>query len=161
MATNTYIALAEITLESASASVTFASIPNTYRDLILIGNFELTGSAGTRLRVNNNSSSIYYQRGIKGSSAGNEAENLVIAGNTLNPSSSPVTALSTYKMHFLDYSATNKSKTILMRNNIGGIVTEFSSALWNSSSAINEINIYQDTQQYAIGSTFTLFGVAG
>ena len=45
MPTPTYTPLATVTLGTSAASVTFSSIPATYRDLILI--FDGTGSGST------------------------------------------------------------------------------------------------------------------
>jgi hypothetical protein len=57
MPTPTYTPLATVTLGSSASSVTFSSIPGTYRDLILI--FDGTGSGTTgNLRMTFNGSTL-------------------------------------------------------------------------------------------------------
>jgi len=60
MPTPTYTPLATVTLGSTAASVTFSSIPATYRDLILIITAQRTGSpVNVGMRFNGDSGSNY------------------------------------------------------------------------------------------------------
>ena len=66
--------------------------------------------------------------------------------------------ITTYDL--LDYSATDKHKTILVRfgSNSDSIALA-AAGRWASTSAITSIRIYRETGSFAIGSTFELYGV--
>jgi hypothetical protein len=59
MPTPTYIPLATVTLGSADSSVTFSSIPATYRDLILVLNGTRSTTSGVRARANADAGANY------------------------------------------------------------------------------------------------------
>jgi hypothetical protein len=62
--------------------------------------------------------------------------------------------------HFNNYSNATTYKTILSRgNNASSSVTAYS-ALWRSTSAINEIKVFTLSGNLRAGSTFTLYGIA-
>jgi len=158
MPTQTYRPLATVTLGSSASSVTFSNIPATYRDLILVSN----GKSGTGtevsllLRPNNdsgNGSRVLMQG--DGSSTLSIADSAGIFGGFL-PSSSSSNAVDI--VNIMDYSATDKHKTILRR----GDAPAFTSAhafRWASTSAITNIVLIVTTQSIGAGSTFSLYGV--
>jgi hypothetical protein len=59
----------------------------------------------------------------------------------------------------MNYANTSTYKTVLTRSNkydrVGAIV-----GLWRSTAAINSITLTAYSNTYAIGSTFTLYGIA-
>jgi len=59
MPTPTYTPLATVTLGSATSSVTFSSIPATYRDLILIFDGTRTGNNNVQYRFNSDTGTNY------------------------------------------------------------------------------------------------------
>lgn len=161
MPTETFTLLERIILSSSTSSVNFTSISQGYRDLVLFANFQLTASAGTRLRVNNNSSAIYYQQLHSGDGSSVYAERQAYGGTNFYPCTVQITEIANYQVDFQDYSQTNKHKSMIIRAGVGTSSAEISACSWASTSAINEINIYQDSQQFASGSIFSLFGVSG
>jgi hypothetical protein len=73
------------------------------------------------------------------------------------------TALKTGLVQIMDYSATDKHKTILGRTdgeNSGTRLTAALSARWANTSAITSLRVYDGNgSNYLTGSTFNLYGV--
>jgi hypothetical protein len=156
MPTPTYTPLATVTLASTATSITFSSIPATYRDLILVLNGKATASVGTRLRVNNDTGSTYQYIRMGGNSGGvfsdNSSTNFVDIGlvNTSDGFQSIV--------QFMDYSATNKQKTMLIRLQEPAAAAVLANVgRWDNLSAITTIQVYNPT--FAVGFTASLYGI--
>jgi hypothetical protein len=62
MPTSTYVALATTTLGATAASVTFSSIPATYRDLVLVYNGTTSANIGVDVEFNGDTNSANYSR---------------------------------------------------------------------------------------------------
>lgn len=164
MAANTYTALATQVLGSAASTVTFNSIPQGYTDLVLIysGTVTATGK-DVRFYYNNEGTSTtkysYTWVGGNGTSAssGRLANNGYIPSYALVGSSASNT---TWILNIMNYSNTTTYKTCLLRNSDAPSETIAYAGLWRDTSAINSITLYPNTNQFAAGSTFTLYGVA-
>jgi hypothetical protein len=59
-----------------------------------------------------------------------------------------------------DYAQTDKHKTVLVRGNTASLETSASAQRWPSTSAITSIQARAVGSNFAIGSTFSLYGVA-
>lgn len=152
MPTPTYDLLASSVLTTATASVTFSSISQDYRDLVLV-----TENDGAYfIRVNSDSSSTY--------------ENVRMTGDGSTPSSSTFsitfwapTNLGTAGLgvwQIMDYSATDKHKTALSRLNRASGNVSAAAHRYPSNSAITTIIL--DTggnPDFSAGSTFHLYGI--
>ena len=110
------VALATITLGSAASTVTFSSIPATYRDLRLVINASGTGGNGlVKVQFNGDTStSNYFDVGMygDGSSAGSESH------TTLGYIKGGITSLGaseTILIDVLDYMATDEHKALLLK----------------------------------------------
>lgn len=152
-------ALANLTLGSSASSVTFSSISGSYRDLILIVNAKNT-TADTTLRItfNGDSATNYGHVLVQGNgstasstSNGTLAYALVGANNLAD---------SNQTIQILDYSATDKNKTVLGRSSAPGAVVNMTANRWASTAAITTIAVVPGGNQFASGSTFALYGVA-
>lgn len=166
MATPTYTALATETLTGTDTSITFSSIPATYRDLVLV--FDGKGTTtpiSVRVRVNGDTGSNYSWVRATGGSAG-------VLSNSYSTTYLPLIwsnqALGTTQtngiLQLMDYSATDKHKTSLIRensNNTDGTNTAMYAGRWASTTAINQIEVYVATQNFAAGCTFSLYGIKG
>jgi hypothetical protein len=162
MPTPTYTPLANVTLGTTASSVTFSSIPATYRDLILVSSvkFNTGGSNGTlEFRLNGDSGSNYSYVFMQGTSSGAQSGagtiTVGVAGQGENSSGS---SFSSSSAQFMDYSATDKHKTVLARGDSPSTATQAWATRWANTSAITSI-LLTNSQGYAIGSTFNLFGV--
>lgn len=157
----TYETIATQTLSSAASTVTFSSIASTYKDLILISNITTATSAYSRIRVgngsvdtNSNYSWTYLFGSGSGSASGRSANETFLQFIYTNS-----TAPAAHITQFMNYSNTSTQKIILSRtaNTINGVEADV--GLWRSTSAINTISLIQSSGDFAIGSTFTLYGI--
>ena len=157
MPTPTYTPLANITLGSSASSVTFSTIPATYRDLVLVVNGSANGTDPIRARVNGDTGANYSRqvmRGIAGT-----ASALVGTGSEFVFSSSvSINERFLFSIQFMDYSATNKHKTVLSRANAEGQVDARASR-WANTSAITSIQIYVSGNEMNSGTSLALYGI--
>lgn len=159
MPTPTYEALANITLGSSAASVLFDSIPSSYRDLILVIGGNTSANADLQMRFNNDSGANYSCiRGL-GFTGGLYTDSYT--GETSTYAMASIgTAQSTVIQQILDYSATDKHKTVIGRSMIPTTDVVMGVARWADSSAINAITVLLSTGTYATGTVFSLYGIA-
>jgi len=159
---NAMVALANTTLAVAAASITFGSIPATYRDLRLVvtATNGLTTN-GFRLTLNSDTGANYsqvvmYGNGSSATSA-TDGPNYIYLNDFVAASTTEVT-LST--VDIMDYSATDKHKTVLERGNRAGASVAASASRWASTAAVTTVQINTGGGTIAAGSTFALYGVS-
>lgn len=161
-----YVPLATKTLTVGTAQeVNFTSISQAYRDLICI--VTALSSAGTGSinsnQINADAGSNYSIVYMRGSGAGVGSSG--IATSTTYNSGIDISATSPANgiFQFMDYSATDKHKTVLIRSNQtsadAGFTMGATAVRWASTAAITQFRIRANTT-FAIGSTFTLYGVS-
>lgn len=162
MATPTFELIDSIDLSSSALSVTFSSIPSTYRDLFLTVTINgYTADYGyLQYRFNNDSGSGNYQS-VQAISTGSTRTGTYSLDDKIlltyyNPFAGRFVR---NQLHIFDYAQTDKSKTILGWHGGVDVSNEMFAAKWASTSAINEIDIYSWSPQYNAGSTFNLYGV--
>jgi hypothetical protein len=174
MPTPTYIALATTTLTAAANSVTFSSIPTTVngvalRDLILIGHGRSNRNNLADLYVIRfNGSNTNYPRVV---AYGNGSIRESFSDATLNEIRPYALSAATagagifgfMKMQIMDYSQTNKEKTVLINEDAAaGNDVAMSAYRWTNTAAINQISVAPLLgTQLAIGTTLSLYGIAG
>jgi len=152
-----------VTLGTATSSVTFTGIPATYRDLIFVFAGTATAQSSSRFRMNGITGSNYsfVRAGGNGSTTFSTAPTdtyfpLVWSNNELS------TTQSNAIVQIMDYSATDKHKTVLIRetnnNPSGPAVTMYAGRL-DTTSAITSLTALVSANNFASGSTFSLYGV--
>jgi hypothetical protein len=161
---STYTPIATTTLGSNAASYTFTAIPSTYTDLVLVVTPLATSNGqATYIRVGNgsiDSGSNYSNTNLSGNGS------IAISARRSNATEFSVeyytaadtTARDNIIVHFMNYSNTTTNKTFISRSNNAAYGVDANVGLWRSTSAINQIFIASGA--YAIGSTFTLYGLA-
>jgi hypothetical protein len=162
MPTPTYDLIATTTLAAATSSVVFGSLPQTYRDLIIVVNGSTLGG-GVNYRVNGDTGNNYSYVGMRnnGSSPSSEAGTLsVFLGQ--NASATSGTRLMNI-FQIMDYSATDKHKTGLARatsnqSSNSADVAEVNAVRWANTAAITSLTVVSSVD-FSIGSTFNLYGV--
>jgi len=156
MPTPTYIPLQTITLGSAASSVTFASIPQTYRDLVFVFNGSFTAIANSFWQANGDTASNYSYVQMWGTGSGSGVSNSAgpVDGGLAGAN---YTGRGTNIVQFMDYSATDKHKTAMTRNNDAGGVVGAVASRWANTAAITSIRIYGPT--FVSGSTFSLYAI--
>lgn len=165
----TYEPISSTTLASASAEVNFTGIPQTFTDLVLIGNVANSGSGSTagviRLQVGNGSidtGSNYSTTFLFGEGSG-AASSVRVTNQTFGYNGECLGTLanaSPLTIYFNNYSNTVTNKTFLTRHGSTSRV-EANVTLWRSTSAINQIKVHIAANTFIAGSTFTLYGIRG
>ena len=151
-----YTVLGNTTLTTSSASVTFSSISSGYKDLAIVVETTLTGSASINFRLNNDSGSNYSFVLMRGN--GSAADSGTTSSGTQGTFGYSV-GKSLVRIDLLDYSATDKHKPLLSR--LDNSTYAFAHAnRWADTSAVNRIDfILTGGESFAAGSTFRLLGV--
>ena len=165
MATNTYEALDTKTLSSATASITFSSIPQTYTDLVIVCNGSPASAASGIITINGDTGSNYSYTFLTGygngtSLASGRTSNEVPANTFFGGNIIGIGANSVWQLNFMNYSNTTTNKTVLSRlaNGTGNDATVL---LYRSNSAITSITLQpQNSVNWSSGSTFTMYGIA-
>lgn len=163
MPTSTYIPMANITLGSTAASVVFSSISQSYRDLMLVITIPSGFDANSDIRINSDTNySNNYSR-IRMYGNGTSAVHDANSGSS-NPAANHdfggLRANSHTIMQFMDYSATDKHKNILVSNAAPNNYTQALITRWASTAAITNIDLRATSQNLPVGATFALYGVA-
>jgi hypothetical protein len=155
MPTPTYTPLATVTLGSTTSSVTFSSIPATYRDLILITNGKATGGDDYVIYFNGDTTTGNYSRVLMN---GNGSTTASFSGSGSNPAAIYDTD-GVFVHQIMDYSATDKHKTYLARSNTAGVVVIAGAARWANTAAITSVLAKPASASFASGTTLSLYGV--
>jgi hypothetical protein len=158
------VALANLTLGSAQASVSFGSIPTTgYRDLRLVVNAATSAEGNIYIQVNSDTGNNYWRVNMRGFGASSTGSSHGFGGGSRIDSNystglqTTSRAINTYD--FMDYSATDKHKTILIRANHSDEVDALAGR-WANTAAITSILVSANgTTTFTAGSTFSLYGV--
>jgi hypothetical protein len=165
MPTSTYDLIASNVLGSSAASVTFSSIPATYRDLILVIDASSADPTAMQTRFNSDSGANYgYVRATVDGAGSITSAAAFGATSLVNPSFSPIYENATvHIIQVMDYSATDKHKTVLSRYNYGtgGVYNgvAMTADRWANTAAINTISVGVNSSNFASGSSFYLFGI--
>lgn len=162
---SSYESIATVTVGTAQSSISFTSIPSTYKHL-QVRAMHLYSGSGANMVCSYNSGSFnnVYSHFVYGDAS------TTFAGSDTTPiisfqSGSTSTAFCAAIYDFLDYSNTNKNKT--MRGLIGqetnsagrvGLI----SALATNTSAINALTFtYNGGDTFRTNTQFALYGIKG
>jgi hypothetical protein len=158
------ILIGTITLTSTQTSIVFSNLPQTYRDLHLTISTSMPSAASPAWRANNDSGSNYasvggYYNTTTASSMSNTGQTQGAIGFwPASPAiNDPIIAI----LDLLDYSTTDKHKTVVTRTNQTSSNTDFSTSRWASTAAVTSLTIlgWGGAGSFAAGSIFTLYGV--
>ncbi len=170
--TNSYESIASASGTGSSGSITFSSIPSTYKHLQLraIGRSDYAGSnVQLAMRFNSDTATNYSTHNLIGIGSGSGTatgtasttyiEGGQMAGATLSASIYGVTIIDV-----LDYQDTNKFKTSRSlsgfdANGSGQVL--LSSGAWRSTSAISSIVLLAGAGNWTTDSRFALYGIKG
>ncbi len=162
MPTNTYTPLATITLTGTDSEIVFSSIPATYRDLILIVSHKVSGAGETDVRFNTDDGNNYTTVTMRGG-ADSSTYSATYTANGIKPQNSvggSTTQNDFFRVDIMDYSATDKHKTSLLRSGNGSTSFVQNHAVrWANTAAINTVRCIAVGTTYQVGSTFSLYGV--
>jgi hypothetical protein len=171
--TTSYESIATVTVGTAVSSISFSSIPSTFKHLQIRGiartSRTSSGQATLRFRVNGDDGSNYsYHRlfgdgsSLTASGEASQSYGYFYFGATTSDTSN-IFGASVWDV--LDYSNTSKYKTLRILGGLdtnGGGGVGIGSASWQSTSAISGITLSIDGgfnfNQY---SSFALYGIKG
>lgn len=164
---STYDKIASTTITGSPNVVAFTSITGTYTDLVLVANAraQYADTIGIlRIRFNSDSGSNYSMTQLYGN--GSAAASARVSNQTSfgleyisgNTASSGV--FSPVLLQIQNYSNTTTNKTMLCRTNDAAVRVVTQVGLYRSTSAITRIDLDEVLgTNFAVGSTFTLYGI--
>lgn len=166
MPTPTYEAIATFQLTANTASVTFSSIPQTYTDLILVG--DVSSGSNAQIRITNINAAVAYEAlAIRTTTSSattavvtSETELLTAGGSS---GSVGATTISSVRIEFFNYSLTGTSrrKPILYRIGRSGSAQAMGTGVIQQATVgITQFTLSVAGTQFAAGSSLTLYGVA-
>jgi hypothetical protein len=173
--TNSYESIATVSLGSSQTTISFSSIPSTYKHLQLrvLSKIDYSGLAGddtNNMYFNADTTYTNYRTHRLNGNGSSVASNTVQAsGYQILAAGQSTRSYTGYTSMFgggvidiLDYADTNKNKTVRMlagsdMNGAGDIA--FHSALWMSTAAISSITINNPTGNFTQYSSFALYGI--
>ena len=166
-----YDSIATTTLSTSTATITFSSIPATYRHLqirFLTRTDRANQEDNNQLRFNSDSAGNYAAHVLygDGATAGSFSDGSSITFNTRSvvaAASSTSGVFGVGVIDILDYKDTNKYKTVRSLNgydNNGAGQVRISSGLWMNTAAITTIAITSaNAANFVQYSSFALYGV--
>jgi hypothetical protein len=168
--TNSYESIQTTTVGSGgSASISFSSIPSTYKHLQIRGIGRTSaGGESLRLRFNSDTGANYANHELygTGSAASAYAESNVNSNfaDSFAPSSASANVFGVGVIDILDYANTNKYKTIRALSgydNNGSGYAVLNSGLWRNTAAIDTILLFFGSGNLTQYSSFALYGIKG
>lgn len=154
--------LANITVGASTVSVTFSSISQSYRDLLIVVNAANSISNDPLfIKINNDTGGNYnrvYIYGNGGSSS--SSRTLGSTGGYISTSAGIGSNRGDSLTTIFDYSATDKHKTWISKTDNADNGVELMYGSWNSTSAITTIQVGNVNWWWADGGTVALYGVS-
>lgn len=151
-------------------TVTWSSIPATYKKLVIEYVARSTKAAandeGMSCYLNNDTTAANYRRGLMNgyttTDAYSQADDAIAA--YLPAASAVAGSCASGKIEIIQYAGTTFKKQIIARNayrfdaSTLQEVTQHCSIEWESTSAVDRIDLYLGTGDFVAGSTFRLYG---
>ena len=169
-----YESIATATGTGSSGTITFSSIPSTYTALqIRINSKSLrTGTTATALYATVNSDTganyayhfLYGDGSVAGSTGSTSSTSMMIGYEAGSNAGSNVNTFGTTIIDLHDYASTTRNKTFKSfagTDNNGTGQIRLMSGLWMSTSAVTSISLTDAVDNFASGSTFSLYGIKG
>lgn len=154
----------EVIAVGGESSLSIASIPATYRSLIISTNLRPSATADIRFRLNNDSSAVYnLHRQYGGTSNGadetasqTEFRNLQNILTTMNAAMFPY-----LEATLPNYASTSQWKSFFGSAQQDGNNTGYDmrfSGTWRSTAAVNRVDVFPSAGTFNAGSRFTIWG---
>ena len=173
VAAGAYESIASATGTGSSGTITFSSIPSTYKHLQIRINALATGNTSLwRMRFNGDTGSNYswhylVGNGTSSASSGGSgsATSMYLSLSGSSGSANLYPTVSIVDIH--DYASTTKNKTERhitgFDNNLGTTSSylEIDSGAWYNTAAITSIEIAILSNSFATTATFALYGIKG
>ena len=157
---STYTPIATTTVGTATNTVTFSSISGSYTDLVIVINGIASGGGmNPIIQFNGDTASNYSLTWVYGNGTS------AFSNRYSSQTSSYIGYLSSSEqgniiLQVQNYSNTTTNKTTLFRWNTVSIESGAGVALWRNTAAITSISFKTSANNYGVGTTFTLYGIA-
>lgn len=165
---STYDLIEKKTLSNGTTkTVSFLSVPGTYRDLALWlpvrnsnGNY-----GGFRVFFNNTDSNIQFQfmNGESSALSSGSRSDSIDVGMFPISGDTPTDAYSPASVYVYNYASTSQTKQYMvdsLRHGSSNYKSRMCGAFWNSTNAITRVDVSIDTDNFEQGSTFYLYGIS-
>ena len=170
LVTSSYESISTVTLGSTTASITFSSIPSTYKHLQIRGISAGDQNVGVRCRFNGDTASNYafheiqagagYGTAVYGTN-GTSQTSIQLLDQQLGNSTNFNTSIT----DVLDYTSTNKNKTTRtltgVKGGTGGFWYLISGLWYKTPESITSVTLYPFTGNFVANTTFALYGIKG
>jgi len=173
--TGSFESIATVTAAGGEASLSFTSIPSTYKHLQIRGigkaNFLSSATLWTTLNFNSDTTAANYaNHQLTGddsavAASGATATGAIQVSSLVSNDGSETNMFSAFIIDVADYNSTTKNKTVRSfsgneRNTTPSII-ELSSGLWINTAAITSMTFNRPGFTFIAGSTFALYGIKG
>ena len=161
------IASTTVTASAGQANIDFQNIPQGYTDLIIsISPRNSSTENAFRVRINNDSSSIYSARWLLGTGAAASSNNhssqtaaFVGRMSMSSDTASTFGSVNVYIPNYTSSTAKSISSEAVTENNGTTAYQSLFAALYTGTSAISRLTLIPDANNFAQYSTATLYGV--
>ena len=169
-ATGSMTKIAETILAADAASISFSSIPGTYRHLrlkLLARSTNAVLNTILWIRLNGDSAANYWAQHISSTSTNLSASNEAgVGGWSFNVpgANAPASVAAGIDLLILDYARTQWEKTgishSMLRDTSTSSNVRTSARWWAQTAAVTSLQIVPDTGNLALGTIATLYGVS-
>lgn len=154
-------------LAAAATNITFTSIPNTYKDLVITGQVRSSGAAATdpvKLQINADTAANYdyHRENSFGAASGVAAVSIEIA--EVSAAGGAATVANSFNMEICNYVGTDFHKMVRCYSEVvyaaggGNIIRTLASGRWLSTSAVTSLKVFSVANNFVIGSVISLYG---
>lgn len=155
-----WVPIASTVLTSSSSTITFSSIPQTFKDLILVSRIITSSNVTTGWRINNQTASyetVYFAAGSGLSPLSSQG-----GGNRIDPARANSFSSNILSSIFQinDYKSTSKYKNVIYVAGNGAYRLEYGVGYHANTSATTTLQVVT-TGSYLAGSSFSLYGIEG
>ena len=165
--TNSYESIATVTIGTAQSTITFSSIPSTFKHLQVRGILQISGGdTEAKLTLNGDStSSNYATHQLLGD--GSTTYGLATANSGFiktGITNSTANIFGAMVVDILDYANTSKNKTVRTLTGIdlnGNGNIRLASGFWNSTTATTSLTFTASSGNFNQYSSFALYGIKG
>jgi hypothetical protein len=154
MPKKTYTQINSVTLAASSSSVVFSSIPQNFRDLVLVGNGQKSANGAIRIELNGDSGNLSMIQ-VYGYSGGSGT----VVNSTGRMADTSNFGIYNFKTEIMDYSASDKHKNYLSRSGDAGWEVDMFTGRWANTSPVTSLRVFPNDGTFNSGHTFTIYGI--
>jgi hypothetical protein len=164
--TNSYESIATVLVGSGgSSSISFSSIPSTFTHLQIRAISKNSSSINSNSVLSLNGNAIGYRHFLFGNGSSTGAGAAANGEGVISATSSVSNVFGAFVMDILDYTNTNKNKTVRVLQGVdenGSGVMAFNSFLYSTNTnAITSLTLTSSGTSFVQHSQFALYGIKG